>query len=237
MLSSVARLHKQRSARSSKTSRNGSRPIFKRCAKRSKKGRSESSPVRVGLTGGIGSGKSEVARMLASLGASIIDADALAREVVAPGTEGFAQIAARWPQVVRGGALDRAALAAIVFDDATERTALNAIVHPRVRARAAELEGASSAKVTVHVVPLLFEGDYWKECDATIAVIAPVGLRIARVIARDGLSREEVERRIAAQVDPQEARRRATYAIENDADLATLEERTRSVWERLTRTA
>ena len=187
--------------------------------------------LRVGLTGGIGSGKSEVASILQSLGARIVDADVLAREVVAPTTSGFAEIAARWPSVIDPtGGLDRAALAAIVFADANERDALNAIVHPRVRARAAEIEREASDAIVVHVVPLLFEGDYWKACDATIVVIAPLEARIARVAARDGLARAEIEQRIAAQIDPNEARRRATYAIENDADLATLASRTAAVW-------
>ncbi|MGH7661346.1 MAG: dephospho-CoA kinase [Vulcanimicrobiaceae bacterium] len=189
--------------------------------------------MRVWLTGGIGAGKSEVARILANLGAKIIDADRLARDVVAPGTSGFAEIAARWPQVVHDGVLDRGALAAIVFADPSERAALNAIIHPRVRARAAELERELGDGVVVHVVPLLFEGDYWKECDATIAVIAPHDARIERVLARDGAQRADIERRIAAQIDPEEAARRATYVIRNDAGLAELEPATAAVWESL----
>ena len=186
--------------------------------------------MRVGLTGGIGAGKSEVARILAKLGATIIDADRLAREVVAPGTSGFAEIAARWPQVVHDGMLDRGALAAIVFSDPRERAALNAIVHPRVRARAGEIERELGGGIVVHVVPLLFEGEYWKECDATIAVIAPRDERIARVLARDGTQRADVESRIAAQIDPVEATRRADYVIKNDAGLAELELATAAVW-------
>jgi dephospho-CoA kinase len=186
--------------------------------------------VRVGLTGGIGSGKSEVARILKDLGAHVLDADVLAREVVEPGTGGFRDIAARWPQVIRQGSIDRAALGAIVFADPAERAALNAIVHPRVRERSRELEAALGDATIVHVIPLLFEGEFWKACDATILVVAPTAARIARVEARDGLAREEIERRMAAQIDPQAARKLATYAIENDADLPTLESRTRAVW-------
>jgi len=187
--------------------------------------------MRVGLTGGIGSGKTEVARVFAALGAQVIDADVLAREAVAPGSDGFAAVARRWPQAVRDGTLDRAALAAIVFNDPAEREALNAIVHPRVRARAAELErSTSNERVVVHVVPLLFEGDYWKACDATVVVTAPKELRIARVQARDGLRRDEIERRMEVQIDPAEASRRATFTLENDADLATLESRSRALW-------
>jgi dephospho-CoA kinase len=189
--------------------------------------------LRVGLTGGIGSGKSEVARIFAQVGATIIDADQLAREVVAPGTDGFAAVAKRWPQVIRDGAIDRAALAAIVFADASERDALNAIVHPRVRARAAEVERNAGDGIAVHVVPLLFEGDYWKECDATIVVIAPVETRIARVLARDGASREDVLRRMGAQIDPEIARAKATFVIENAGDYSSLEAASRAVWSSL----
>jgi dephospho-CoA kinase len=189
--------------------------------------------MRVGLTGGIGAGKTEVARIFQRFGAKIIDADRLAREVVAPGTPGFAEIAARWPQVVHDDVLDRGALAAIVFSDPAQLSALNAIVHPRVRARAAEIEGELCDDIVVHVVPLLFEGDYWKECDATIAVIAPRDARIARVLARDGAQRDDVERRIAAQIDPEQAARRATYVIRNDAGLEELESATAAVWESL----
>lgn len=186
--------------------------------------------MRVGLTGGIGSGKSEVARILGHLGAHIIDADRLAREVVEPGTSGFTEIAARWPQVIRSGMLDRAALAAIVFSNPQERAALNAIVHPRVRARATEIERMVEGGIAVHVVPLLFEGDYWKDCNATILVVAPRETRIQRVQSRDGISREEIERRMAAQIDPEEAARRADYVIKNDESLSGLEKATAEVW-------
>lgn len=168
--------------------------------------------------------------MLADLGAHVIDADQLARDVVEPGTPGFAAVAGRWPQVVANGAIDRPALAAIVFANPSERDALNAIVHPRVRERAAAIEQGLKDGIVVHVVPLLFEGDYWKECDATILVVAPLDARIERVRARDGSSREEILRRVAAQIDPQIARGRATYVIENDSDLATLRERTGAAW-------
>ncbi|MGH7328676.1 MAG: dephospho-CoA kinase [Polyangiaceae bacterium] len=189
--------------------------------------------MRVGLTGGIGTGKSEVARILQTLGARDIDADQLAREVVEPGTSGFDAVAARWPEVISGGRIDRAALAAIVFANSEERDALNAIVHPRVRARAAEIEQSFGDGVAVHVVPLLFEGDYWKECDATILVVAPLETRIERVRARDGTARDEILQRIAAQIDPQTARSRATYVIENDSGLRELAKRTEAVWESL----
>jgi len=143
---------------------------------------------------------------------------------------GFSEVAARWPSVIRSGALDRKALADIVFNDAKERQALNAIIHPRVRVRAAEIEAQAGDGITVHVVPLLFEGDYWKQCDATIVVVAPRDVRIARVLERDAMAREEIERRMASQIDPAEARGRATFVIENAGDLKALETATDAVW-------
>lgn len=191
------------------------------------------STLRVGLTGGIGSGKSAVADRWRLRGATIIDADLLAREVVAPGTDGFRALRARFATAVVDGALDRTALARIVFSDARALEALNAIVHPRVRARADELEADAPDGLVVHVVPLLFEGDYGRRCDATVAVIAPLEVRIARVMTRDGLSRTDVERRIAAQIDPAEARARASYVVENDGDLAVLDARADAVYDAL----
>jgi dephospho-CoA kinase len=176
--------------------------------------------LRVGLTGGIGSGKSAVASFLADRGATVIDADLLAREVVAPGSAGLAAIGALWPQAIGpDGALDRPALAAIVFADDAARARLNAITHPRVRARAEELERVAPAGLVVHVVPLLFEGNFWRRCDKTVVVIAPDELRIARVVARDATERAAVERRMAAQIAPALARARADYVVENDGDL------------------
>ena len=191
--------------------------------------------LRVGLTGGIGSGKSAVAEMWRERGALIIDADLIAREVVAPDSDGFAAIAARWPGVIApDGTLDRAALAGIVFADDRERAVLNGIVHPRVRALARARDAAAPpGALLVHVVPLLFEGEYWRTVDATAVVIAPDEARIARVMARDGLDRAGILERMRAQIDPAEARRRATYAIDNDADLATLRARANAVYDRL----
>jgi len=189
----------------------------------------------VGLTGGIGSGKSAVARFFSAWGAVIIDADVLAREVVAPGTPGFAQIAKLWPAVIDAkGTLDRAALSHIVFADAAARERLTAIVHPRVRGAADTLEAAAPAgSIVVHVVPLLFEGDYWRRCEVNVLVVAPSDVRIGRVVARDGLTAAEVQARIAAQIDPRRAARMADFVIDNDAGLPALEARARQVYDAL----
>ena len=191
--------------------------------------------MRVGLTGGIGAGKSAVASIWGDRGASIIDADHLAREAVAPGSRALREVGIRWPQVIApDGTLDRLALARIVFADDDERATLNGIIHPRVRAlaRVREAESPPGALI-VHVVPLLFESEYWRTMDANVVVIAPLEARIARVMERDGLDRESVLERMRAQIDPEEARRRATYAIDNDADFETLRARANAVYDKL----
>jgi dephospho-CoA kinase len=187
--------------------------------------------LRVGLTGGIGAGKSVVAKILEDLGAYIVDTDVLAREAVAPNSDGFMEIARVWPQVVRTGALDRAALAEIVFNDPLARERLNAILHPHIRRMAVEREArAKHDQPIVHVVPLLFETGYDRLVDKTIAVVAPEDSRIARIVARDGIDEARVRARIAAQIDPEEARRRADYVIENDGSFDRMRERTREVY-------
>jgi dephospho-CoA kinase len=190
--------------------------------------------LRVGLTGGIGSGKSTVAELWRDRGALIIDADTLAREVVAPGTDGWRAIAARWPSAVVDGQLDRKALAGIVFEDDDERLRLNNIVHPRVRALAERIEaGAPPEAIAVHVIPLLFEGDYWRTCDATVLVVAPDDARVDRVVARDRTDPSGVLQRMRAQIDPEEARRLATFVIENDGDHDQLRARADAVYDAL----
>jgi dephospho-CoA kinase len=191
--------------------------------------------VRVGLTGGIGSGKSAVAEIWRERGALIIDADVLAREVVDAGTPGLRAIAARWPHAIAAdGTLDRAALARVVFADDEDRLRLNAIVHPRVRALAEQREAdAPDGTIAVHVIPLLFEGDYWRSCDATVLVVAPDETRIERVVERDGLDPAGVVQRMRAQIDPNDARERATYVIDNDGDRARLRERADAVYDAL----
>jgi dephospho-CoA kinase len=168
-------------------------------------------------------------------GALIIDADHLAREVVAPGTRGLTEISLRWPAVINAdGTLNRSALARIVFADADERAVLNGIVHPRVRALArARTAEAPDGTLAVQMMPLLFEGEYARTCDATVVVIAPDETRIARIMERDGIDRESILQRMRAQMDPAEVRPRATYAIDNDADLTTLRERANAVYDRL----
>lgn len=193
--------------------------------------------MRVGLTGGIGCGKSTAGKIFAELGAVVTDADELAREVVQPGTLGFDAIMARWPAVIRDGAVDRAALASIVFSDAAALSELEKIIHPLVRAREEELEkGYPPETVVIHDVPLLFESGYWSSCDKTILIYAPVETRIARVQAREGWTREQIEKRIEVQIDQEDARSLADYVIENDADLPHLREQIERVYAELAQT-
>jgi dephospho-CoA kinase len=185
-----------------------------------------------GLTGGIGSGKSTVATMFREFGAFIVDSDLIAREAVAPNSDGFLQIAREWPGTIRDGELDRGMLADIVFADPSQRERLNAIVHPLVRRIAAERSRfAAPGQLVVHVVPLLFETGYDSLVDRTIVVIAPKEQRLARVEARDGLSKEAVLVRMATQIVPERAAAIADYVIENDCSMADLRERTRVIYE------
>ena len=190
--------------------------------------------MRVGLTGGIGAGKSAVAAIFAALGAFVIDTDALAREAVRPGSEAFDEISRLWPSAIKEGTLDRAALAEIVFRDPAERERLNGLLHPRIRRLALEREkDALPGQPIVHVVPLLFETGYDALVDRSVLVTAPLERRIARIAKRDGMAESDARARAAAQISPDAARARADYIIDNDGTPAELEARTRAVYESL----
>jgi dephospho-CoA kinase len=194
--------------------------------------------VRVGLTGGIASGKSLVAAELAARGAIIIDADVLAREVVEPGTPGLAAIIERFgPQVLTDGRLDRAHLAEIVFADPAARRDLERIVHPVVRARAAELErAAGSAAVVVHVIPLLVETGQQGDFDLVVTIDVDPETQIQRMMARNGFSRAEAESRIAAQAAREDRRAAADVVLDNSGDVAQLKDQIDALWAVLTST-
>jgi dephospho-CoA kinase len=160
----------------------------------------------------------------------VVDSDILAREAVAPGSLGLEKIAEHWPSVVHDGVLDRPALAQIVFYDDAERAALNAIVHPLVRQLASEREiGGEPGQLIVHEIPLLYESGFAAFCEWNVVVIAPLEVRFARLLSR-GMSRDDIEHRMAAQIHPEEARSRAEFAIENDGTLEQLRERTQDVY-------
>jgi dephospho-CoA kinase len=194
--------------------------------------------VRVGLTGGIASGKSLVAAELAARGAIIIDADVLAREVVEPGTPGLAAIIERFgPQVLTDGRLDRAHLAEIVFADPAARRDLERIVHPVVRARAAELErAAGSAAVVVHVIPLLVETGQQGDFDLVVTIDVDHETQIQRMMARNGSSRAAAESRIAAQAAREDRRAAADVVLDNSGDVAQLKDQIDALWAVLTST-
>jgi dephospho-CoA kinase len=180
-----------------------------------------------GLTGGIGTGKSTVAARFRARGLPVIDADQLAREAVAPGSAALPEIAALFGANVigRDGTLDRAKLAAKVFDDPAQRSKLNAIVHPRVRAlaeaRFSELERRGEP-LGCYEVPLLFEVGLEQVLRPVVVVSSSQALQLARATKRDASTAEHVAARIRAQLPLAEKRRRADYVIDNDGDLPTL---------------
>jgi len=194
-------------------------------------------PLVVGLTGNIASGKSTVARLLAARGATIIDADALAREVVAPGQSALAAIAARWPGVIAAdGALDRPALRQLVFADPDARAALEAITHPAVGARrdaALAAAAAQGARIVVYDVPLLFEAGLQDSVDVVVLVDAPVTQRRDRLVRERGLTPAEADAMIAAQQPAEHKRPRAHHILDNDRTPAALTAQVETLWSAL----
>jgi dephospho-CoA kinase len=191
--------------------------------------------VRVALTGGIASGKSMVAEELAARGAIVIDADVLAREVVEPGTSALAAVIDRFgAQILRDGRLDRALLAQIVFADPLARRDLERIVHPAVRARAAELErAAGAAAVVVHVIPLLVETSQQEDFDLVVTVDVDHETQIQRLTARNGFTRAEAESRIAAQASREDRRIAADVVLDNTGSVTQLREQVEALWAEL----
>lgn len=194
---------------------------------------SRTAPVSVGLTGGIAAGKSTVATVLAELGAIVIDADALAHEAVAPGTEGLAEIEATFGSEVIGadGRLDRAALGAIVFADETQRETLNQIIHPRVRAAArAVRERAAADDVVVEDIPLLVETGQADRFELVLVVQADEQMRIQRMVEHRGLTEDEARARIRAQATDEERSAVADIVLRNEGNTEQLAEQTREIW-------
>jgi dephospho-CoA kinase len=196
--------------------------------------------LRVGLTGGIASGKSAVADELAALGAVVVDADVLAREVVEPGTPGLAAVVDRFGREVLTpeGRLDRPQLGRLVFADAGARRDLEQIVHPAVRARAAEVERTSPADaVVVHVIPLLVETGQADDFDLCVVVDVDVATQLERLQQRNGLSREEAEARLAAQATRQERLAAADRVLDNGGSRDDLRGAVAALWAELTAAA
>ncbi|MFC4532915.1 dephospho-CoA kinase [Sphaerisporangium dianthi] len=192
--------------------------------------------VKVGLTGGIGSGKSEVARRLAERGAVVIDADKIAREVVEPGTSGLSLIEAAFGSGVlrEDGSLDREKLGRIVFADADKLARLNAIVHPRVGERVAEVQRATPADaVLVYDVPLLAENNLASMYDVVIVVDASDETRLARLTGSRGMAEQDALARIKAQAAREDRLKIADIVIPNEDGLDELDARVEEVWARL----
>ena len=190
----------------------------------------------VGLTGGIGSGKSEVSRRLAALGAVVVDADKTARDVVEVGTPGLEQVAdAFGPDVLAAdGSLDRDALAARVFGDEPARQRLNAIVHPLVGARTMELIAAAAAAdpqaIVINDVPLLVEGGLADRYEVVIVVAAQPAAQLRRLVEQRGMSQADAQARIDAQAPLEAKLAVADIVISNDGDLAALDAEVKQVW-------
>jgi dephospho-CoA kinase len=196
----------------------------------------------IGLTGNIASGKSEVARMLAERGATLIDADVLAREAVRPETQALRDIVKRWGKDIlkEDGSLDRTALRQIVFADQDELDALNRIVHPGVtRLRDREIARAKERgdQIVVCVIPLLFERNLVEEFDAIVLVDAPRPLRLERMVATRGLEETDAMNMIASQMPAELKRARADFVIENNGSLDDLERDVDALWSSLQRDA
>jgi len=200
--------------------------------------------LRVGLTGGIGSGKSEVSRRLAALGAVIIDADVAARQVVAPGTPGLARIAEAFgPGVLRpDGALDRERLGVIVFSDPAQLAKLNAITHPLIgewmqAAERAATETADGNPIVIYDAALLAESGRWANYDLVIVVDVPPEMQVDRLVSQRGMAPDQARARLAAQASREQRLALADVIIDNSGSLDDLDRRVAEVWADLKRRA
>ncbi|MEY4701215.1 MAG: hypothetical protein RL326_1402 [Pseudomonadota bacterium] len=199
-----------------------------------------SAPIVIAITGGIASGKSAVTKLFESWGASIVDADLLAREVVIPGSEGLERVRTAFSTnlILADGSLNRPKLASIIFSDPSKKQLLESILHPLIRQRwltkLDELKKVGSP-IIAYVIPLLFESHRpMPELQKIILVSAPVETRIKRIMARDGFSREMAELRIAAQLPDADKVGRSDFIIVNDGSLEDLTRKAREVFEAIT---
>ncbi|TFH56929.1 dephospho-CoA kinase [Glutamicibacter arilaitensis] len=192
--------------------------------------------LHVGLTGAVASGKSAVAAKLAALGAVVIDADKLARQVVEPGTPGLGAIKDTFGEdvLLPDGSLNRPALAAIVFSDEAQRAKLNAIVHPLVRADAQKLRDAAPKQaLVVEDIPLLVESGQAEKFDAVVVVQAPLEERMRRMVYDRGWTEADAKARIAAQATDEQRAAVADYLLDNSGSLAELEAQVESLYQQL----
>lgn len=190
----------------------------------------------LGITGGIGAGKSTVSRLFQDLGADVVDADKIAHEILEPQGATFSDVIAAFGKGIQNekGEIDRKSLAALVFHDAAALKRLNALTHPCVFAVMRQKIRDAKADLICLDVPLLFSAPFPIPYDASLAVVAPLKVRIARVMQRSGLTREQVTDRIDQQITDADMRKMADYVIENDGDLAALFPKVEKIYRRLT---
>lgn len=192
--------------------------------------------MRVGLTGGIASGKSTVLAQFKKCGASIVDADAVAREVVEPGTEGLKRVIERFgPEYIEeNGTLDRAKLGQLIFADETERKALNEILHPLINAKIRQqmtyFETAAPEIPVIVDIPLLIENNLMDMFDRVVVVYVPKFLQVKRLMARNGFSDDEAKRRIQSQMPLDDKRQHADYVVDNSGDVENTRRQVERIW-------
>ena len=194
----------------------------------------------VGLTGGIAAGKSTVAKRLVELGAIEVDADLLAKEAVAAGSDGLKAIVANWGESILGpdGELDRAAMAKIIFNDPKQRQVLEDIVHPAVAARSREMIlGAGAGSIVIYNVPLLVEANVQLPFDLVVTVEAPQSAQIDRMVRHRGMSEDDAKARISAQATPAQRAQRAEVILNSNQSLGRLLDDTDDLWVKLSKLA
>jgi dephospho-CoA kinase len=194
----------------------------------------------VGLTGGIAAGKSTVAKRLVELGAIEVDADLLAKEAVAAGSDGLKAIVANWGESILGpdGELDRAAMAKIIFNDPKQREVLEEIVHPAVAARSREMIlGAGAGSIVIYNVPLLVEANVQLPFDLVVTVEAPQSAQIDRMVRHRGMSEDDAKARISAQATPAQRAQRADVILNSNQSLGRLLDDTDDLWVKLSKLA
>jgi dephospho-CoA kinase len=195
-------------------------------------------PYLVGLTGGIGSGKTTVTRLLAGLGAEVIDADVISRELLEPGSDLLEAIAGHFgKQLLRNGELDRARLRALVFSDEAARLWLEQLLHPRIRAEVMQRIQRSQRSWLVVTAPLLLESGTYGFVDSIVVVDIPEALQVSRTVARDAVSEEQVRAIMAVQLPRAERLKAAHHIIHNDGDVVDLREQVARLYQRFEETA
>lgn len=190
----------------------------------------------LGITGGIGAGKSTVTEALARLGAAVVDADRVARRVMEPGEQAYTEVVRSFGKGILNPdeTINRKALADIVFTDEDKLKTLNGITHPCIFRQMQKEMTEAKAELVVLDVPLLFSADFPIVCDKTLAVLAPEELRIRRVMNRDGCTGEKVLERMAAQMGEEELRKRADFVIMNDEGMEKVLRQTQEIYEKMT---